>query len=127
MAIGTDQESYLQHLEVCSAREELDDGLQQPEPQTKRGKVNPGMSNGSLSPKKNQLKRKYCCDEPSCEQEFSSNTCLANHKRRLHGVEKLKCSDSECPATFINFKALSRHMWVKHSIGKGPECEKCGK
>ena len=112
---------------MCSAREDLDDDLQQPKPQTKRVKVNPGMSNEGLSLKKSQLKRKYFCDEPSCEQDFYTNITLANHKRRHHGAEKLQCRDSDCPALFINSNTLSEHMWVKHGIGKGPKCEECGK
>merc|ERR1712010_394478 len=52
MPFGTDQGSYLQHLEECSARPDL----QEPKPQAKRMKLNP------LSVKKSQLRRKmYCC------------------------------------------------------------------
>jgi len=126
MPIGTDQGSYLQHLEVCSARADLGDELLQPQLQTRRVKVVPGMSNDSLSLKESQLKRKYC-DEPGCDREYYNNTDLANHKRRAHGAEKLKCRDLDCPAQFGNSASLSRHMWVKHGIGKGPKCEECGK
>ena len=112
-------------FQVCSARVDLGDDLLQPQSRTKRVKVDPGMSNDSLSLKKSQ--RKYCCDEPSCEQKFYTKTNLANHKRKHHGAEKLKCRDSDCTASFGSHAAFSEHMWVKHSIGKGPECEECEK
>ena len=103
-------------FQVCSARADLGDELLQPQLKTRRVKVVPGMSNDSLSLKESQLKRKYC-DEPGCDREYYNNTDLANHKRRAHGAEKLKCRDSDCPAQFGNSTSLSRHMWVKHGIG----------
>ena len=90
-------------------------------------KVNPGMSKDSL---KSELRKKYVmkvCDEPSCAQEYCNKINLADHKRRVHGAEKLKCRDSDCSALFINSAAVTGHMWAKHGIGKGATCEECGK
>ena len=108
-------------------RADLSDDLLQPNPQTKGVKVKSAMSDTSLSMGKRPLKRKYGCDEPICGKEYAYKVDLDNHKRKVHGADKLKCHDSNCPALFVSSKSVSAHMWVKHGIGKGPKCEECGK
>jgi len=77
--------------------------------------------------KKYDQKRCHICDEPSCGREYYSKADLADHKRGAHGADKLKCPDSNCPASYTTSSALSGHMWVKHDIGKGPKCDQCGR
>jgi len=127
MPVGTDQTLYLQHLELCTARADLgDDSLQmKPQPES----ISPGVGYDSLILKKGHVRKKfkYYCDEPSCEREYSNKTHLANHKRGVHGADKLKCRDLNCTSSFVSSKAFYGHMWVKHDIGKGLQCDQCGK
>merc|ERR1719397_1965326 len=86
-----------------------------------------GVGSDCLTSDKGPVKNKYHCDEPSCEREFCSKSGLDNHRRSVHGADKLKCHDSNCPASFANSSSYYRHMWVKHDIGKGSKCDQCGK
>jgi len=121
MPFGTDQNTYLQHLEVCPVRADFEGDRQQAESQVKRMKMNP-ITN-SLPVKK----VKFHCAEPGCQKEHSSKQRLADHHRGAHGAKKLKCEEIDCSSSFFTSRALRQHMWVKHGIGKGPQCDECGK
>ena len=88
--------------------------------QTKRRKGNPVTN---CLPLKGM---KFSCAEPGCREEFSNKISLANHQRRAHGAKKLKCEEIDCSASFFARRAFRQHMWVKHGIGKGPQCDECG-
>jgi len=122
MLFGTDQNTYLQHLEVCPVRAdfERDRQHQQAASQVKRMKLNPTTNSLPVE------KVKFPCAEPGCEKEYTNKTHLADHHRRAHGAEKLKCEEIDCSASFFARRAIRQHMWVKHGIGKGPQCDECG-
>ena len=107
--------------QVCPVRADFERDSQQAACQVKRMKLNP-ITN-SLPVKK----VKFPCAEPGCEKEYTNKTCLADHHRRAHGAEKLKCEEIDCSASFFARRAIRQHMWVKHGIGKGPQCDECGK
>ena len=112
---------------MCTAKPNLGDDQLQNKLVTKEVKVNAGRGSDILTQEEGPLKSKLYCDEPRCGRQFNDEIHLANHKRRVHVADKLKCTDASCPASFADRARLRGHMWVKHDIGKGPKCDKCGK
>ena len=108
--------------QVCPVRAdfERDRQHQQAASQVKRMKLNPTTNSLPVE------KVKFPCAEPGCEKEYTNKTHLADHHRRAHGAEKLKCEEIDCSASFFARRAIRQHMWVKHGIGKGPQCDECG-
>ena len=45
----------------------------------------------------------------------------------LEKKPKLKCLDQSCTTKFSCEIHLNRHMWTMHGVGKGLECDVCGK
>ena len=95
-------------------------------------KIESGSNAGNnFSEEKGNLDRKlksFSCKEPGCGKSYDRRADLNAHKRNEHGAAKLKCVDSTCTSVEFTFdKALDRHMWVKHGVGKGTKCDECGK
>lgn len=61
-----------------------------------------------------------------CNKEFQSNGHLMNHKRSLHGYDKLVCD--QCKSTFTYKNNLTRHKKTcKGKRNKDLNCFACGK
>ena len=107
--------------QVCPVRADFERDRQRAASQVKRMKLNPITNSLPVE------KVKFPCAEPGCEKEYTNKTHLADHQRTAHGAEKLKCEEIDCSASFFARRAFRQHMWVKHGIGKGPQCDECGK
>ena len=75
----------------------------------------------------NKRLKSFSCEEPGCGKSYGNRDNLKGHTRSEHGSAKLKCGDSSCTAEFSFQRDLNRHVWVKHGVGKGLKCDKCGK
>merc|ERR1712013_548294 len=109
LPIGTDQDTCLQHFEVCPVKANFECDELQPAIQVKRVKLNPFTNSLSLKGVK------FSCAEPGCREEYSNKNRLADHQRRAHGAKKLKCKDLNCSASFFATPTFRKHMGRRSS------------
>ena len=110
-----------QLYQVCPVRADFEHDRQQAASQVKRMKLNPITNSLPVE------KVRFPCGEPGCQKEYANKTLLDDHQRRVHGAKRLVCEEIDCSASFFARRAIRQHMWVKHGIGKGPQCDECGK
>ena len=58
--------------------------------------------------------RLVLCQEPGCDQSFTTKEKLGDHRRSDHGAAKLTCQKNKCKATFVFSPEYYRHMKRKH-------------
>ena len=76
--------------------------------------------------KANKKMQPQCSKGPGQGRISGSSGWLSPHKSAVHGSPKFHCMVPECNSNYSKNHKLGRHMWVKHALGKGVKCDKCG-
>ena len=78
--------------------------------------------------KANKKMQPHCSKGPG-QGRISGSGWLSPRENavRVHGSSKFNCMVPECNSKYSNNQRLREHMWVKHALGKGVQCDECGR